>query len=207
MEILHLLADEAAQVGVSLVGALNPTILGLIFGGSLLGMLVGAIPGLTATMALALLINLSYGMPLENAVAFLLAVYVGAVSGGLNAAIMINIPGTPSAAATCLDGFPLAKQGKGGLAIGTGLIASFVGTLFSILVMIFLSPLIYKIALRFGHWELFLLALFGIMICGTLSAGKDPLKGWIVALLGFAAAMVGMEQIFAYRGSPSAFAA
>ena len=133
MEILHLLADEAVQVGSSLLGALNPTILALIFGGSLLGLLVGAIPGLTATMALALLINLSYGMPLENAVAFLLAVYIGAVSGGLNAAIMINIPGTPSAAATCLDGFPLAKEGKGGLAIGTGLIASFVGTIFSIL--------------------------------------------------------------------------
>ncbi|MDK2959023.1 MAG: putative tricarboxylic transport rane protein, partial [Synergistaceae bacterium] len=95
MEILHLLADEAAQVGTSLVGALNPTILGLIFGGSLLGLLVGSIPGLTATMALALLINFSYGMPLENAVAFLLAVYIGAVSGGLNAAIMVNIPGTP----------------------------------------------------------------------------------------------------------------
>ncbi|MDD2453274.1 MAG: tripartite tricarboxylate transporter permease [Synergistaceae bacterium] len=198
MEILHLLADEAAQVGSSLISSLNPTIIGLIFGGSLLGMLVGAIPGLTATMALALLINLSYGMQLENAVAFLLAVYIGAVSGGLNAAIMINIPGTPSAAATCLDGFPLAKQGKGGLAMGTGVIASFVGTIFSIAVMIFLSPLIYKIALKFGHWELFLLALFGIMICGTLSAGKDPLKGWIVGFLGFGAAMVGMEQIFAY---------
>ena len=198
MDILHLLADETIQVGYALLGALTPKILALIFGGCLLGLVVGAIPGLTATMALALLINLSYGMELDSAVAFLLAVYIGAVSGGLNAAIMINIPGTPSAAATCLDGFPLAKQGKGGLAIGTGIIASFVGTMFSILVMIFLSPLVYMIALKFGHWEMFLLALFGIMICGSLSAGKDPLKGWIVGFLGFATAMVGMEQIFAY---------
>ena len=182
MDILHLLADETIQVGYALLGALTPKILALIFGGCLLGLVVGAIPGLTATMALALLINLSYGMELDGAVAFLLAVYVGAVSGGLNAAIMINIPGTPSAAATCLDGFPLAKQGKGGLAIGTGIIASFVGTMFSILVMIFLSPLVYMIALKFGHWEMFLLALFGIMICGSLSAGCWYRGVWQFAL-------------------------
>ena len=91
MDILHLLADETIQVGSALLGALTPKILALIFGGSLLGLIVGAIPGLTATMALALLINLSYGMELDSAVAFLLAVYVGAVSGGLNAAIMITV--------------------------------------------------------------------------------------------------------------------
>ena len=78
--------------------ARDPWIIALIFGGSIMGLLVGVIPGLTATMALALLINISYGMPLERAVAFLLAVYVGATSGGLCSAIMINIPGTPAAA-------------------------------------------------------------------------------------------------------------
>ncbi|MDR1874214.1 MAG: tripartite tricarboxylate transporter permease, partial [Synergistaceae bacterium] len=178
--------------------ARDPWIIALIFGGSVMGLLVGVIPGLTATMALALLINISYGMPLERAVAFLLAVYVGATSGGLCSAIMINIPGTPAAAATALDGFPLAKQGKGGLAIGVGFIASFVGTVFSILIMLTLTPVLYLIAMKFGHWEMFLLALFGIMICGSLSTDKDPIKGWIVGFLGFAFSMVGMEAIFAF---------
>jgi putative tricarboxylic transport membrane protein len=178
--------------------ARDPWIIALIFGGSVMGLLVGVIPGLTATMALALLINISYGMPLERAVAFLLAVYVGATSGGLCSAIMINIPGTPAAAATALDGFPLAKQGKGGLAIGTGFIASFIGTVFSIFIMLTLTPVLYLIAIKFGHWEMFLLAIFGIMICGSLSTDKDPIKGWIVGFLGFALSMVGMEEIYAY---------
>jgi putative tricarboxylic transport membrane protein len=178
--------------------ARDPWIIALIFGGSVMGLLVGVIPGLTATMALALLINISYGMPLERAVAFLLAVYVGATSGGLCSAIMINIPGTPAAAATALDGFQLAKQGKGGIAIGTGFLASFIGTVFSILIMLTLTPVLYRHAMKFGDWETFLLALFGIMICGSLSTDKDPIKGWIVGFLGFALSMVGMEQIFAF---------
>ena len=176
----------------------DPWIVALIFGGSIAGLVVGVIPGLTATMALALLINISYGMPLMHAVAFLLSVYVGATSGGLCSAIMINIPGTPAAAATSLDGFPLAKNGMGGLAIGTGFIASFIGTVFSILIMLTLTPVLYLIAMDFGNWEMFLLALFGIMICGTLSTDKDPIKGWIVGFLGFALSMVGMEEIYAY---------
>ncbi|MCL2011001.1 MAG: tripartite tricarboxylate transporter permease [Synergistaceae bacterium] len=192
MEYLRNIAD----VFVTMV--LDPRILALILGGSVSGLLVGVIPGLTATMALALLINVSYGMPLEHAVVFLLSVYVGATSGGLCSAIMINIPGTPAAAATALDGFPLAKKGMGGLAIGTGFIASFIGTVFGILIMLTLTPVLYIIAMRMGNWEMFLLALFGIMICGTLSNDKDPIKGWIVGFLGFAFAMVGMEEIYAF---------
>lgn len=170
----------------------------VVMSATAMGIIVGAIPGLTATMALALLINLTYGMELTIAIAFLLGVYVGAVMGGCNAAIMINIPGTPSAAATAIDGFILAKQGKGGLAIGTGVVASFIGMMVSILVLVFLSPFIYRIALRFGQWEYFLLSVFGIMICGNLSTGKDPIKGWIVGFLGFFTAMIGLDKIYAY---------
>ncbi|MCL2000711.1 MAG: tripartite tricarboxylate transporter permease [Planctomycetes bacterium] len=186
------------QLGSSFMIIMDLKILMIIMGGSVMGLLVGVIPGLTATMALALLINVSYGMHIHSAIAFLLAVYVGATSGGLCSAIMINIPGTPAAAATALDGFQLAKQGKGGLAIGTGYLASFIGTMLSILIMLFMTPIIYLIALKFGHWEMFLLALFGIMICGSMSTDQDPLKGWIVGFIGFMAAMIGMEQIYAY---------
>jgi len=162
------------------------------------GIVVGAIPGLTATMALALLINLTYSMQLSVAVAFLLGVYVGAVMGGCYSAIMINIPGTPSAAATALDGFVLAKQGHGGQAIGVGVIASFIGTVISIIVLVFLTPFLYGIALKFGQWEYFLISVFGIMICGNLSTQSTPLKGWIVGFLGFFTAMIGLDAVYAF---------
>ncbi len=162
----------------------------------LLGLVVGAIPGLTGTLALALLINLTYGMETSTAVAFLLGVYVGAVSGGLFSAIMLNIPGTPNAAATALDGFPLAKQGKGGKALFGGVFASFLGTVLSTTIMMLLTPVIYLVALKFGKWELFLLAFFGITICGNLSVDSTPLKGWIVGFLGFFFAMVGRDSLY-----------
>ena len=170
----------------------------ILAGAVLLGIVVGAIPGLTATMALALLINLSYGMEFNLAISFLLGVYVGAIMGGCYSAIMVNIPGTPAAAATAMDGFPLAMRGEGGLAIGTGVIASFFGMLVSITCLIFLTPFVYKIALKFGQWEFFLLAFFGVMICGNLSTGKDPVKGWVVGFLGFFTAMIGLDKIYAF---------
>ncbi|MDL2206946.1 tripartite tricarboxylate transporter permease, partial [Eubacteriales bacterium OttesenSCG-928-N13] len=168
----------------------------IIAGAVLLGLVVGAIPGLTGTMALALLINITYSMPTSSAVAFMLGVYVGAVSGGLLSAIMLNIPGTPNAAATALDGFPLANQGKGGKAIFGGVFASFWGTLISCVLMMIATPVLYNIALKFGKWETFLLSVFGITICGNLSVDSTPLKGWIGGFLGFFFAMVGVDAIY-----------
>lgn len=168
----------------------------IIAGAVLLGLIVGAIPGLTGTMALALLINITYTMETSAAVAFMLGVYVGAVSGGLFSAIMLNIPGTPNAAATALDGYPLAKQGKGGKALFGGVLSSCLGTLLSVVLMMIATPFLYKIALKFGKWELFLLAVFGITICGNLSVDSSPLKGWIGGFLGFFCAMVGVDAIY-----------
>lgn len=168
----------------------------VIAGAVLMGLIVGAIPGLTGTMALALLINLTYSMPTPTAVAFMLGVYVGAVSGGLFSAIMLNIPGTPNAAATALDGYPLAKQGKGGKALFGGVFASCGGTILSAVLMMLATPFIYKIALKFGKWELFLLAIFGITICGNLSVDSSPLKGWLGGFVGFFFAMVGVDAVY-----------
>lgn len=162
----------------------------------LLGLVVGAIPGLTGTMALALLINITYSMSTSTAVAFMLGCYVGAVSGGLFSAIMLNIPGTPNAAATALDGYPLAKQGKGGKALFGGVLSSCLGTLLSCVIMMLATPFISNIALRFGKWELFLLAVFGITICGNLTVDSTPLKGWIGGFLGFFFAMIGVDAIY-----------
>ena len=171
----------------------------IIAGAVLLGLVVGAIPGLTGTMALALLINITYSMPTSSAVAFMLGVYVGAVSGGLFSAIMLNIPGTPNAAATALDGFPLAKSGKGGKAIFGGVFASFLGTTLSCILMMLATPFLMKIALKFGKWELFLLCLFGITICGNLSVDSTPLKGWIGGFIGFFCAMIGTDGLYNAR--------
>ena len=168
----------------------------IIAGAVLMGLVVGAIPGLTGTMALALLINITYSMSTSAAVAFMLGVYVGAVSGGLFSAIMLNIPGTPNAAATALDGYPLAKQGKGGKALFGGVFASCGGTILSAILMMIATPFIYKIALKFGKWELFLLAIFGITICGNLSVDSSPLKGWLGGFIGFFVAMIGVDDIY-----------
>ena len=176
----------------------NPLTLVVILLATTMGIVVGAIPGLTGTMALALLINVTYTMKLSTAVAFLLSVYVGAIMGGCYSAIMINIPGTPAAAATALDGFVLAKRGEGGRAIAAGIISSFIGVTISVLVLLFLTPVIYSVALKFGKWEYFLLAVFGIMICGSLSTDSTPIKGWIIGFLGFFAAMIGLDPIYSY---------
>lgn len=181
------------QAGAGVFSGINLMIVAIAV---LLGLIVGAIPGLTGTMALALLINLTYKMPSDQAVAFMLGVYVGAVSGGLFSAIMLNIPGTPNAAATALDGYPLAKQGKGGKALFGGVLASCLGTLISCLIMLVATPFLSQIALKFGKWEMFLLAIFGITICGNLSVDCSPLKGWIAGFLGFFVALIGVEALY-----------
>lgn len=187
---------QLGLVGQAAGGVFLPTNLLIVAGAVLLGLVVGAIPGLTGTMALALLINLTYKLPSDQAVAFMLGVYVGAVSGGLFSAIMLNIPGTPNAAATALDGYPLAKQGKGGKALFGGVFASCLGTLLSVVIMMVATPFLSKIALKFGKWEMFLLAIFGITICGNLSVDCSPLKGWLAGFIGFFVAMIGVEAIY-----------
>ena len=190
------LAKQLALVGVAAGGVFEGMNLLIVAGAVLLGLVVGAIPGLTGTMALALLINLTYKLPTDQAVAFMLGVYVGAVSGGLFSAIMLNIPGTPNAAATALDGYPLAKKGKGGKALFGGVFASCLGTLISCMIMMVATPFISSIALKFGKWEMFLLALFGITICGNLSVDCSPLKGWLAGFMGFFVALIGVESMY-----------
>ena len=126
----------------------------------------------------------------------MLGVYVGAVSGGLFSAIMLNIPGTPNAAATALDGYPLAKKGKGGKALFGGVLASCLGTLLSCVIMMIATPFLSSIALKFGKWEMFLLAVFGITICGNLSVDCSPLKGWLAGFMGFFVALIGVESLY-----------
>lgn len=165
---------------------------------TLSGLIMGILPGLSATMAIALLTGLTYGFPTGPALIALIGIYVGAISGGCQSAILLNIPGTPASAATALDGFPMAKRGEAGHAIFLAVTVSALGTLFSVVCVLTLTPLLTGFALKFTSWEFFLLAVFGIMICGSLTSNGNVLKGWISGILGLLVAMVGMDTVNAY---------
>jgi len=175
--------------------ALQPLPLLTCLLGVSLGILWGAMPGLSTTMAMALLIGLSAGMSQTTAIMFMLGVYTGSVFGGAISAVLINIPGTPDAVPTMLEGHPLAKQGQGGLALGTAIAASFLGNWVGIVLLIAFIPLILEFALEFRSWEMFLLAMWGIAISGTMSSGEQPLKGWMSGWLGLLVAFVGLDRI------------
>jgi putative tricarboxylic transport membrane protein len=163
-----------------------------------LGIIIGMLPGLTATMGVALLTTLTFHMEPNNAILILICMYIGAIYGGSRSAILLNIPGTPANAATTVDGYPLAIQGRAGEAIGIATTGSFLGSMIGMAAMLVFTPLIGSVALRFQSFEFVWFSIFGIIICGNLTAPKDPLKGWIAGFLGLFVAMIGMEGIHAY---------
>lgn len=183
----------------ALEGFLSFSTLINVFAATFVGIVIGALPGLTATMGVALLTTLTYSLPANQAMLVLICVYVGAIYGGSRSAILLNIPGTPANAATSLDGFPLARQGLAGYAMGIATTASALGTLIGILFLLLLAPTLAEFALRFQSFEYFWLAVFGIVIAGLMTAADDPLKGWIAGVIGLLAAMVGQESIHAYE--------
>lgn len=173
----------------------DPGILVVLFGSTAVGVIIGALPGLSATMGIALLTGLTYKFPVEYTFAILMGVYVGAIYGGSLSAILLNIPGTASAAATALEGYSLAKQGKAELAIKVTRAASVIGTFIGVLALTLLAPPLTKIALSFTSPEYFMLAIFGVLICGSIVASDIPLKGWIGGMLGLFIACIGMDKI------------
>ena len=161
-----------------------------------LGIVFGALPGLTATLAVTILTGF-FGnkIPLDYALIALLGAYVGAIYGGSYPTILLNIPGTAASAATAMDGYPLAKQGRGGEALGLTTTASFIGTLigtFALLVFVWLLLMVSK---NIASPEKALLALFGILLSGTLMSEDLVIKGWIAGLIGLAMAMVGLDPL------------
>ena len=189
--------DGIVALGHSLGTFLDPYSLGLILLSSLAGVIIGALPGLTATMGVALMTTLTIKMPSNQALLVLICTYVGAIYGGSRSAILLNIPGTPASAASCLDGHALAKQGLAGRAMGIATSGSVLGTLIGIFFLALFTPILGGLALKFGAYEFFWLAVFGVVIAGTLTGG-DPLKGWIAGLIGIFSACIGQEAIYAY---------
>jgi len=162
--------------------------------GTISGIIIGGMPGLTATMAVALLIPITFSFTPLIGLAIMGGVYAGAMYGGSIPAILLSTPGTPAAAATALEGYPLTKQGKGGLALKVSVIASFVGGTFSVVVLLAIAPILADFALKFGPPEYFLLALMGLT--GVVSVASGGLtKGIISGLIGLIIALIGTNPM------------
>ncbi|MCG8479612.1 MAG: tripartite tricarboxylate transporter permease [Spirochaetales bacterium] len=158
------------------------------------GIIIGAIPGLTVTLGIILLMPLTYGLDPITAIVSLLAIYVGGVYGGSISAILINTPGTNSALATTLDGYPLAKMGMANRALSTSLYASVAGGFISGIILLAAAPPIARIALRFRSPEYFSLAVFGMTVIAGVS-GKSITKGLISAGIGMFVSFLGLESL------------
>ncbi len=178
----------------ALAGVLSPVSILLVLVGTAGGIIVGALPGLTATMAIALLVPFTFGMSPVHGLVLLGAIYTSAIYGGSFSAILINTPGTPSAIATTFDGYPMARRGEAYRAIVTATIASVVGGLIGVAFLIFLSPPLARASLRFGPPEYFWLAMFGLTIIAAVSP-RSTLKGLIGGGIGLLISTVGISPI------------
>jgi putative tricarboxylic transport membrane protein len=181
--------------GVAIV--FQPFAFGLIVLGVLIGMTMGSLPGMTATMTVAVLVSFTFGMEPAEGMMLLLGIYGGALYAGSIPAILIRTPGTPSAAATVFDGFPLAERGLAGRAIAVATVASFVGGAVSVVLLAALAPQIASVAIEFGSAEYFALAVFGLTIIASVS-GDSLVKGLVSGLLGMLLATVGLDPVLAY---------
>jgi len=190
--------DGFLAFGQSLASFATPTAIFYALLSSLIGVVMGALPGLTATMTLALVTTLTISLPASQALLILICSYVGCIYGGSRSAILLNIPGTPASAASCLDGYALARQGMAGRAMGIATTGSVMGTLIGMFCLAGFTPILGSLALKFGAYEFFWLALFGVLIAGTLT-GDDPLKGWIAGVAGIFVATIGQETEYAYE--------
>ncbi len=190
--------DGVLGLAQSIAGFCTPEVIFYALLSCLAGVIMGALPGLTATMALALMTTLTLKLPPNQALLILICTYVGAIYGGSRSAILLNIPGTPASAASCLDGYALARQGLAGRAMGIATTGSVMGTLIGMFFLAAFTPVLGGMALKFGAYEFFWLALFGVIIAGTLT-GDDPLKGWIAGIAGLFIAGIGQEPQYGFE--------
>jgi putative tricarboxylic transport membrane protein len=164
----------------------------LVWAGVFAGIWVGAIPGLSGTMAVSLLISFTFSWELNSALALMCGVFVGAVYGGAITAILLNIPGAPAAIATGMEGYPLAQRGEAGKAIGLCTTVSLFAGMVGVAVLACAAPIIANFALKFSPRDFFLLALMGILLIGSIGGG-DPVKGVMAGTIGILISMVGMD--------------
>jgi putative tricarboxylic transport membrane protein len=179
-----------------LMAWLDPGLLGLTALGVLAGIYIGAIPGLSVTMAVSILISFTFAWDINNALALMVGIYVGGVYGGSRTAILLNIPGAPSAVVTAFDGYPLAQRGEAGRAIGLSTVMSVIGGFIGVAVLAGTAPYLSDLALQFAPRDYFLIAVMGLLLVSSLS-GKSLARGIFSVALGATIGLVGMDMVTA----------
>lgn len=172
---------------------ITPLFLFLILAGTMIGIVFGAIPGMTATMAVAVCLPLTYSLGMQNGLALLLGLYVGGISGGLVPAILLNIPGTPASIATTFDGYPMTLRGEGEAALKIGIFASLFGGIFSLVVLYFFAPALADFAIQFSYVEKFLIIFLALTVMAALS--NNMLVGIFSGVLGVLISLIGAYDI------------
>ncbi|MCB1388278.1 MAG: tripartite tricarboxylate transporter permease [Rhodobacteraceae bacterium] len=172
----------------------QPYLLLLVGIGTFAGVYVGAIPGLSVTMAVSILISFTFSWDVYPAISLMIGIFMGGVYGGSRTAILLNIPGAPSAIATAMDGYPMALRGEAGTAIGVTTVMSFFGGLIGILVLATAAPVVSSFAIRFQPRDYMLLAVLGILLVGSLSSGS-LVKGIFAGAMGIGIGAVGMDPL------------
>ena len=186
MIIENIIAATASLASVKIIA--------LMMLGTTAGLIAGAIPGFTIAMAVVLTLPFTFSLTTIEGLATMIGVFVGGLSGGLMSGILTGIPGTPSSVATTFDGFPMARNGQPGLALGIGVWSSFFGGIISAILLVTVAPYLAKIGLEFGPWDYFSLVLFALTITASLS-GDKLVKGLIAGLLGLLVATIGEDDI------------
>ncbi|MBL8317509.1 MAG: tripartite tricarboxylate transporter permease, partial [Burkholderiaceae bacterium] len=176
----------------------DPKLILLAAGGTFAGIYIGAIPGLSVTMAVSILISFTFKWDINSALVLIAGIYLGGVYGGSRSAILLNIPGAPAAIATGLDGYPLAKRGEAGAAIGLTTVMSVIGGFVGIFALAVGAPLVASFALKFGPRDYLMLAIWGILLVGSLSGGS-LVKGIFAGALGVLIASVGLDPLTAEK--------
>ncbi len=179
-----------------LISFTDPYLLFLTAAGTFAGMYIGAIPGLSVTMAVSILISFTFKWHVNEALALISGIFLGGVYGGSRSAILLNIPGAPAAIATGLDGYPLAKLGEAGTAIGLTTVVSVVGGFVGILALAIAAPAVSSLALMFAPRDYLLLAIWGLLLVGSLSGGSLA-KGIFAGAFGVLIGMVGLDPMTA----------
>ena len=178
----------------SVAATFSPTSFLLIFVGTMFGMVCGALPGISSSMAIVLALPFTYTMEPVTAIVMLVAVYVGGATGGAISAILIKTPGTPEAVPTTFDGYPMAMKGQAGIALGLAVTASSFGSIFSAFAMLLCAPLLAIVALKFQSAEYFALSLIGLS-CITSLGAKNQMKAILSAIMGMMISTVGIDAI------------
>ena len=186
--------DIFSHIWSALPGVFEPAVILSMIVGTAIGIAVGALPGLSATMGIAVLIPLTFAMSPLVALGMIAGIYNGAMYGGSIPAILLRIPGTPAGIATVFDGHEMAKQGRARLALDISLTSSSIGSAVSAVALLLLAPLLASVALQFSPADYFWLALFGLTMISVLLAG-NPVKGFLAACFGLVLGMVGIDSL------------